>query len=179
MSEPSQNPLDYRIHSRCAHRRAQGRGLAVSLQTFPNQAVDQETPLLPRLWHPGSWTSLALCLLLSSCALPAHKPNPKTVTPPLPPRPLFSKLLVAPAPPKPSIPLKLPQFQFSSPEQLKYHWWRLMRSTDLVHWNPVCAWYPGMQIEMLLPQGEARYLMRVESYVPPTPQPRIIDPSPL
>ena len=119
-----------------------------------------------------------LMLLLAGCASRQVAPVAKV---PLPPRPLFSRLLVAPVPTKPIIPLHLPPFVFNLPPNWQTnHWhWRVMRSTDLQHWQAVCDWAPGKVIEIYLPQGLPCYYMRLESYIAVPPPAHVVDPSPL
>lgn len=118
---------------------------------------------------------LLILLVLAGCkaTVPVFKP----LVPPMLPK-IQARAMAVPLPAKTNFFIRpvyrepaLPAFKL--PVGWETNHWRLMRSSDLVHWGPVMGWARGLPCAIFL-EGERCYL-RLESYIPPVPPVHIPD----
>lgn len=115
-----------------------------------------------------AFKTLIFVLLFVNCIGCKSTTNIKPVKPVTPPFPMVYRplLVIAPTPTNPpvyEIPLKLPDFQL--PDYWWTNHWRIMRSTNLINWEPVAAWHRGYKAEMFMTGPNC--FLRLERYFMP------------
>ena len=145
-----------------------------SLGSFSNQRLRRSGTSGFAFTEAGAVTpicvfkTLIFVLLFVNCVGCKSTTNIKPVKPVTPPFPMVYRplLVTTPTPTNPPvypIPLKLPDFKLSGV------WWtnhyRILRSTNLINWEPVAVWSPGYKAEMLMTGPNC--FLRLERYVPP------------